>query len=234
MKSLAVKKIDADKIRKDIKEITGRLREIKGEVDSKLVRLTNLVLTVRDKKLYREWKDPSTRRPFTSFDSWLRNDIEESRASVYRFIAVREHLGDISDKTLEGIGSTKCFELVKIAREKPALLGKFVKELESNPETPLYTLQQQVTNTLAGSHLDSGKYERWEFAVRTEDAPYIVKALAVMQAMGAVDNPETAAGRGQHLVVMCQEYLTERGPAMVLKTLEKSGAFSNTPFEVEG
>jgi hypothetical protein len=86
---------------------------------------------------------------------------------------------------------------------------------------------------LAGSHPDSGRYDRIEFAVKTEDAAYVFKALAVMQALEAVDNSETAAGRGVHLVSLAQEYLSGRDQTKILKKLEEAGAFSKSAFAVE-
>jgi len=233
MSAAIVKQSEADKIRKEIHEIRDELRSMRSRGERKIVRLANLVATVQTKKLYKMWRDPSTRKAYTTFGSWMHAEIQESRASVYRFIGVREHLKEIPNETLEEFGSTKCFELVKVAREKPAMLPHFVKALKKNPEIPLYTLQQQVTNTLAGAHMDSGRYERFDFAVRVEEAITITKALAVMQAIEAVQNPETAAGRGIHLVSICEEYLSGNKETKVLAQLEKAGAFSKAVFEVE-
>jgi hypothetical protein len=231
--ALAKTKIDSDKIRKEIQELTGRLREIKGEAEHKIVRLANQVFLVQKHELYLHWKDPATGKLYTGFDSWLRAEVSESRSSVYRFLGIKEHLSDVPDETLEKIGSSRCFELVRVAREKPSMLPRFLKDLEKDPEIPLFTIQQRVVNTLAGSHPDSGRYDRIEFAVKVEDAPYVFKALAVMQALEAVDNPETAAGRGQHLISLAQEYLSGREQTKILKKLEEAGAFSKSAFAIE-
>jgi hypothetical protein len=228
----ALARVDGDKIRKEIQDLTGRLREIKDEQEHKIIRLTNRVYTVQKQELYLKWKDPATNKFYVGFDQWLRAEIRESRASIYRFLGVKKYLNDVSDETLEKIGGSKCFELVRVAREKPSMLPKFLKDLEKNPEIPLFTIQQRVVNTLAGVHPDSGRYERIEFAVRSEDASYIFKALAVIQAIEAVDNPESATGRGVHLLSIFQDYLSGREQAKILKKLEEAGAFSKSAFAI--
>jgi len=228
----ALAKIDSDKIRKEIQELTGRLRELKDEGEHKIIRLTNRVFLVQKHELYLKWKDPATSKFYTSFDQWIKAEIRESRASVYRFLGVKHHLVNVSDETLEKIGSSKCFELVRVAREKPAMLPRFLKDLEKDPDIPLFTIQQRVVNTLAGAHPDSGRYDRIEFAVKSEDSPYVFKALAVIQAIEAVDNPDTAAGRGTHLVSILQDYLSGMEQTKILKKLEEAGAFSKSAFAI--
>lgn len=225
-------KIDSSKIRKEIQTLSARLHAIREEADHGLVRLSNLVYTVQQKQLFREWVDPNTKKPFTSFETWIKVDTGQSKASIYRFIGVKEHL-KFADSTLESLGACKCFELVKVAKEKPKILSRLVDHLKKNPDIPLYTVQQLATNAIHGRSWDSGTYERIDFAVKTEDAPVVRKALAVMQAVDGVDHPETAAGRGTLLVSILQDYLSGHEEAKVLTKLEKAGAFNNSSFIVE-
>jgi hypothetical protein len=224
---------NSDAIRKQIQELTSWLRETRDKADKKIVTLAILVTKVQQQKLYKEWKDPHTKKFYKTFGGWMHAEIKESRANVYRFIGVREHLKNIPDKKLEEIGNTRCFELVKIARDKPSMLGRFIKAIEKKPDMPVITLRTMVANTLAGGGFDSGQYDSIEFVVKREDAPYVHKALAVMQAVDAVSNPETPSGRGVHLIGLCQEYLSGREQVSILKRLEEAGAFSHAAWKIE-
>jgi hypothetical protein len=221
-------------IRKEIKELSTWLLSTHEEAQHKMVRLANLVATVQKKQLWREWKNPKTGKLFTTFDSWIDIELRQSKASVYRFIGVKEHL-DLPDSTLEMIGKSRCFELVKVAKEKPKLLPRIVQEIKKNPDMPVFTLQQIVTNAIAGHHFDSGEYQRLDFAIKVEDIKEVNQAFMVMQAIEPVKNPEAASGRGLHLVNLCREYLSGKEERKVLKRLEDGGAFKNgnTNFEIE-
>jgi hypothetical protein len=221
-------------LRKEIKELVGELAEIREKVEHKVVRLSNLVHKVQKGQLFREWTNPETKKQFTSFEDWIRVDVKQSKASVYRFIGVKEHL-KLPDETLELIGTSRCFELIKVAKEKPKLLPRIVQEIKKNPNMPVFTLQQIVTNAIAGHHFDSGEYQRLDFAIKVEDVKEVNQAFAVMQAIEPVKNPEAASGRGLHLVNLCREYLSGKEERRVLKRLEDAGAFKNgnTNFEIE-
>lgn len=222
-------------LRKEIKDLADELQELHDKVEHKLVRLSNLVHKVQQKQLFREWINSETKKPFKSFEDWIKVDVRQSKASVYRFIGVKTHL-KLPDKTLEMIGTSRCFELVKVAKDKPKQLARIVKEIEKKPDMPLFTLQQMVTNVMSGQHFDSGEYRRWEFAVKVEDETDVVKAFAVLQAMDPVKNPEAPSGRGLHLVNLCQDLLCGREEREILKRLEKAGAFTNgnaTNFKIE-
>ena len=81
--------------------------------------------------------------------------------------------------------------------------------------------------------MDSGDYIRLEVAIKVEDEKYIRQALAVMQTLEAVKNPESATGRGLHLVALCQNYLSGPQETHVLKQLEEAGAFNNSFGKIE-
>lgn len=225
---------DSSALRKKIQDLAKELQEMHNKAEGKLVQLSNLVFQVREKQLFREWNNPETKKPFKGFQEWLSVDVKQSRANVYRLLGVREHL-KVSDKTLETIGPSRSYELVRVAREKPKLLKRFIDKIKEDPDIPVYTVQQMVTSALSGSHFDSGEYDRLDFAVKVEDAPIVIKAFAVMQALEPVQNPETPAGRGLHLVSFCQEYLSGRVERDTLKQLEEAGAFKNgnTNFKIE-
>jgi hypothetical protein len=234
MTAAAMVKVSSLKLRKEIQDLANDLQSIEKEAESKLVRLSNLVHEVQQKQLFREWIDSKTKKPFKSFEDWIKRDVRQSKSSVYRFIGVKEHLR-LPNATLELIGKSRCFELVKVAKEKPKMLGRIVKEIEKHPDMPVYQVQQMATQVLNDAHFDSGSYERFDFAIRVEDVPDIRKAFAVMQAQEPVKNPEAAAGRGMHLVSLCQDYLSRAPERKVLKRLEEAGAFQNgnTNFKIE-
>lgn len=222
-------------IRKEIVGLVTELHDMREKADKKLVRLSDLVHKVQKEQLFRNWTNPKTRKLFTSFEDWIREDVRQSKASVYRFIGVKEHL-KLPDSTLEKIGASRCFELVKVAKEKPKMLQRIVKEIDKNPDLPLFTLQQMVTSVLSGGHFDSGQYERIDFAVKVEDSDDVHKAFVVMQSMEPVKNPEAASGRGLHLLNLCQEFLSQKEARAALKRLEDAGAFKvngNSNFRIE-
>jgi hypothetical protein len=223
-------------LRKQIRELADELAEIREKAEHKVVRLANLVHRVQKTQVFREWINPQTKKPFTSFEDWIKVDVRQSKSSVYRFIGVKEHLNKhVSDETLEMIGESRCFELVKIAKEKPKQLTRIVKEIEKNPKMTVFALQQMTANVLEGNHFDSGQYERLDFAVKVEDAVEVKQAFAVMQALEPVKNPDAASGRGLHLVNLCREYLSGKEERKALRRLEDAGAFKNgnTNFEIE-
>jgi hypothetical protein len=226
MTATALVKSSSLKIRQEIIDLADEFQKLQKDAQSKLVRLSNLVHKVQKDQLFREWINPKTKKAFTSFENWIKVDVRQSKSSVYRFIGVKEHL-NLPDKTLELIGPSRCFELVKVAKEKPKMLQKIVKAIEANPEIPVYTVQQMATNVLAGSNFDSGNYDRLDFAVRVEDVHEIHQAFAVMQSMEPVKFPDTPTGRGMHLLNLCQDFLSRPKERQVLKRLEDAGAFKN-------
>lgn len=236
MTAAALAKPEANSaLRKEIRELSNELAEIREKVEHKVIRLSNLVHKVQKGQLFRKWVNPQTKKLFTSFEDWIKVDVKQSKSSVYRFIGVKEHLGKIPDDTLEMIGESRCFELVKVAKEKPKQLSRIVKEIEKNPKMTLFSLQQMTTNAIAGHNFDSGQYERLDFAIKVEDVKEVNQAFAVMQALEPVKNPEKASGRGLHLVNLCREYLSGKEERQTLKRLEEAGAFKNgnTNFEIE-
>jgi hypothetical protein len=225
-----ITKAQAEKILDEVDELLERYDKNNHDNEFIVVRVANQIIRIRDNKLFIYRRDPKTRKAFTTFTAYLRSRAHGSRSSVYRFLGVKKHLGDVPSETLEKFGQTKCYELAKVARDKPDLLGNFLKDTA----VPLYTLKQQVTNVLAGHHFDSGAYERIEFAVKTEDVLFISKGLAVLQSMEAVEDPETAVGRGKHLVSVFQEFLSVPAHAKVLRKLEEAGEFAkNVDFDVD-
>jgi hypothetical protein len=221
-------------LRKEIKDLSNELVEIREKVEHKVVRLSNLVHKVQKSQVFRQWVNPQTKKFFTSFEDWIRIDVKQSKSTVYRFIGVKEHL-KLPDETLEMIGESRCFELVKVAKEKPKQLSRIVKEIEKNPKMTVFALQQMTANAIAGHHFDSGEFRRWDFAIKVEDEVEVKQAFAVMQAMEPVKNPDAASGRGLHLVNLCREYLSGKEERKTLKRLEDAGAFKNgnTNFEIE-
>ena len=230
-----VTKIDSTKIRKEILDLAKEVRDLRDKAENKILQLTNLVFTVREKQLFREWINPKTKKKFKTFDDWLEVDTGQSKATVYRLLRVKDNL-KLSDARLEKIGPSRCYEIERIARDKPSLLPKFIKKIEDNPDIPVYAVKQMVANVLAGGHFDSGEYSRWEFAVKVEDEDDIRNTFAVMQAIEPVQNPDSPSGRGLHLLALCQEYLSGRPQREMLKKLEAAGAFSkngNSNFVID-
>jgi hypothetical protein len=228
----AIAKADTQKIRKEVLELSKWLIETKELADRKIVRLTNLVYRVQHGQIFRDWINPKTKKPFKAFQEWIEAEVGVSRAQVYRLIDVKEHLKNISDKDAEEIGSSRLFEIVKVAKTQPKLLSKVVAAAK---KSSLYDVKQMVTNVVAAGHFDSGNYIRFEYAVKDEDADTIFKAFTVMQALGPVKNPENPAGRGLHLLAMCHDYLLGEKEQETLGKLEKAGAFKNgnTDFKIE-
>jgi hypothetical protein len=234
MTAAAMVKASSLKLRKEIQDLANDLQGIEADAEKKLVKLSNLVHRVQKSQCFREWINPKTRKPFTSFEDWVRIDVKQSKSSVYRFIGVKEHL-KLSDETIEKIGKSRCFELVRVAKERPKELHKIVREIEKHPDTPVYAVTQMATQVLNDAHFDSGQYEKFSFAVKAEEAQDVRRAFLVMQTMEPVKNPESDSGKGYHLVALCQDFLSRPQERKVLKRLEDAGAFKNghTSFVME-
>src|SRR5437899_7820553 len=227
-------KVDADKIRSEIQAIAGELERTRMEAETKIVRLANLVYEVQRHQLFRQWNDATTGKPFTTFDTWIKAEVKQSKVQVYRLIGVREHLKEIPDETLEKLGNSKCFELARVAKSKPSFVPRLLKELEKRPDMPVYELSQRVANILADGRFDSKSYERFTFAVKAEEAVFVEKALMVEHSVEPVAQFDSDSGRGSLLVAICQNFITDENNAKRLEKLEQSGAFGkNSAFKVE-
>jgi hypothetical protein len=229
------KSINVEKLFKEIAEYDGRLVVNDAQRERDVVGLANRTFLVQKYQLFRLRINPATKKKYATFTEWISNEVHSSRASNFRFLGVKKYLSEVPNETLEEIGKSRCFELAKVGREKPSLLPRFLKEIEKHPEIPVVSLHNMVANSLAGGTFDSGRYEEISFVVKAEDLAYVKKALAVMQAMEAVENPDTAAGRGVHLVSLSQEFLSGKEESKILKQLEAAGAFNGkSAFKVEG
>jgi len=227
-------KVDADKIRSEIQAIAGELERTRMEAETKIVRLANLVYEVQRHQLFRQWNDAATGKPFTTFDTWIKAEVKQSKVQVYRLIGVREHLKDVPDETLEKLGNSKCFELARVAKSKPSFVPRLLKELEKRPDMPVYELQQRVSSMLSDGRYDSKAYERYTFAVRVEDVPFVEKALLVENSIEPVTHFDSDSGRGSLLVAICQDFITDEHNRKRLAQLEEAGAFGkNAAFKIQ-
>lgn len=226
--------LNAAKIFKEIEQDVADLKASDAVRDKKIVHLANNVFLVRENKLWKSRISKKTRKTYASFGNWLGAEVLESRSSVYRFLSARKYLTSVPNETLEKIGNSKCFELARLGREKPELLPRFLKEVVKRPEIQVVSLHNMVENSIAGGKFDSGQYESIQFTVKVEDLDVIHKALAVIQAQEAVDNPSTASGRGVHLVSICQEFLSGDDERKILANLKEAGAFDKLgDFKIE-
>lgn len=226
--------INAVKIFKEIEDDVADLKANDARREKKIVHLATNVYKVREHKLWKQRKDKTTRRFYTSFGAWLAAEVMESRASVYRFLIAKKYLGSIPHETLEKIGNSRCFELARLGRERAELLPRFVREVLKRPDIQVVSLRNMVENSIAGGKFDSGQYESISFTVKAEDLAYVEKAMAVMQSLEAVENPESASGRGAHLISLCQEYLSGDEESKILANLEEAGAFDKSGgFKIE-
>lgn len=232
--ALAIPKgLNVEKLFKEIADLDSRQVVNEAEQERTIPALASRAFLVGKYRLFTLRKNPATKKNYRTFSEWLASEVHSSRSGAFRFFGVIKYLETVPSETLEEIGKSRCFELAKVGREKPSLLPRFLKEIQKHPEIPVVSLHNMVANSLAGGSFDSGRYEEICFVVKSEDVPYVRKALAVMQAMEAVENPDTAAGRGVHLVGICQDYLSGNQENKILKKLEEGGAFSGTPFRVE-
>ena len=234
MAQIIPKSINVEKLFKEIADLDSRLVVNEAERERTIPALASRAFLVGKYRLFRLRKNPATKKNYTTFTEWLAGEVHSSRSSTFRFLGVIKYLADVPSETLEEIGNSRCFELAKVGRDKPSLLPRFLKEIEKHPEIPVVSLRNMVANSLAGGSFDSGRYEEICFVVKSEDMAYVKKALAVMQAMEAVENPETAAGRGVHLISLAQNFLSGKEESKILKSLEAAGAFNGkSAFKVE-
>jgi hypothetical protein len=231
--SKGLTKLSPDELRALLREDTAWARANQREREWRDLRIAWSILRIRDKMCWREWQSAETKKKFETFTQWLAEECQiGGRSKVYDLMGVVENLKLPPEKLLE-FGKTKCYELVKVAKNRPKQLAKMVSYLEKNPELPVDEVKQSVANVLSGQAMGSRKFVRVELLVAQDAIPTFRKGIAVMQAISPVSEPQSAIGQGLLLSKVCQEYLSGKVETKVLKELEAAGAFETTRFQLE-
>lgn len=217
-------------VRQRIKETREWIARIGKEAQKRWMRLGSDLQIVRDKVLWKDWRDGKGRK-FPTFDDYVQSEVGVSKSKVYYLLSVADNL-KLPPARLEDLGKTKCYELARVAQERPKEFPRILQRIEKDPEMTVNEVRDIVESAIAGRAVEH--YTRLDFAVKEGDVQTIVEALAVMQAQEPVENSDSASGRGVHLVNICREYLTDEEAIEVLKGLKKAGFFKKVPFELEG
>lgn len=228
--------LSATDIRKEIHELRDWFKSSSAEGQRKWMRMGKLLVKVREEGYWKEWKGPKGER-YTLFDDYMELEVGISKSKGYALLSVIDYL-KLPAAKLEELGKSKCYELARLAREKPKSLGHVLERIEKESQKGPISIERvktMVSVTLEGSHLPNGHYVTLDFLLREGDQFGVVsRALQVLQAEEPVESPTGSAARGVHLVSLCQEFLTEESHKKTEKQLEKAGAFKpNTNFILE-
>ena len=220
-----------EEIRAQVKEEAEWFRVTGREAQRRWMKLGNLLQVVRDRVLWKDWK--ANGKTFQTFDHYVEEEVGVSKSKVYMMLGVVDHLSKkLSHTRMEELGKTRCYELARLAAERPKQLDRVLQKVENNPNIPVNEVRDIVEAAIENRAYE--RFQRLEFAVKEGDVATVIEALAVMQAGEPVENPDSASGRGVHLVNVCREYLSGEEETRVLKELKKNGFFKKVPFELEG
>ena len=226
-------KLSPEKLRELLLEDAKWSRENDREREWRDLRMAWSTLQIRDNAWWRQWVSKETKKKFVTFTQWVEEECQfGGRSKVYSLMDIVENLKLPPEKLME-FGKTKCYELARVARNKPKALARTITYLQNNPELSVDEVKQSVANVLAGQAMGSRKFVSIELTVPQDEVVYIRKALAVMQAITPAKEPETAVGMGLLAARICQEYLSGKVETKVLKELEAAGAFETTRFKLE-
>jgi hypothetical protein len=219
-------------LRQQIRDEAAWFKTTGGEAQKRWMKLAHLLCTARNSSAWKDWKKKDG-KCFQTFDDYIETEVGVSKSKGYMMMDVVDHLKLPAPK-LEELGKTRCYELARAAREKPKSFGRVLEKVRKNPEMTVGEVKTLVDAHIAGRSLHTERYARIEFVVKDDDMQTVEEALAVMQAQEPVDIPDSAFGRGVHLISIAQEYLSGEEETKILKELKKSGFFRKTPFQLEG
>ena len=232
---MATEIVKVEEVRAEIKDLVKWFKENSSLGQKKWMRLAHLLRDVRDNQMWKEWKAGSGKK-FATFDDYVEGEVGISKSKAYYMLDVVDHLkSQMSARDMEQIGKTACYELARVAKDKPKAFDRVLAKVKKNPDMPIGQIKNIVSAALEGRALDAGDYERVEFLVKGADYLVVMKALTVMQTDDPVERPDGPFGRGVHLVSMCQEILSDEHYRAIYKKLDKAGAFDNknSPFVIE-
>lgn len=210
----------ADAVRAQLLSDLEWFRNVTREGEKNWMRVAKNVALIRDNEWWRHWKSKSSKKSFTSFHDWLQHDAGPTRSTCYHLLDVAGNLKSLSQKQKESLGKSKCYELARVAREKPKLLASTIAKAE---KVTVDEVKKIVSATLAGHHLEASKFVRMEFLLPPDDAKNIRLALVVAANMEGKPMPmETTVQAGYRLAEICQEFLTGEKQIQVKKLLKKA------------
>jgi hypothetical protein len=227
--------LSATDIRKEIHQLRDWFRESSAEGQRKWMRMGKLLVKVRDEGYWKGWKGPRN-ESYSLFDEYVEKEVGISKSKAYALLSVCDNL-KLPMSQLEELGKSACYELSRLAREKPKSLIRVLERIEKESEKGPVNLQRvrtMVSIALDGSSSLNGSYTTLDFLLREDQVKVVIRALTVLQAEDPLESPSGPAARGVHLVSLCQEFLTEESHKKTEKQLEKAGAFKpNTNFQLE-
>ena len=163
-----------------------------------------------------------------------------SRAKVYSLLRMARAYRGVPERTVMALGYCRANELARISEYRQDDHAKepnktFLKAIDKTLKNRMDVneVKLMVDNALAGEHLDSRHYLSLELSIKSEDYPSVAKAIAVAQARTPLENPDSPAANGIHIVDICKDYLLDPASVKILKQLEEAGAFGNGRFLVE-
>ena len=176
-------------------------------------------------------------KPFSIVDAVLDLRLEDyqmvmSRGKIYGLMRLSESFNGVPVAKLVELGYSRANELARLHKTLPKILPKAIDKVISR-NMPVREVKVMVANSLAGEHLDSGRYEIMELSIKSEDYMDVRKALVVAQARTPLETPDGQSADGQHVVEICREYLQDPASEKVLKQLEEAGAFKKRRLQVE-
>src|ERR1700719_1746251 len=135
--------LSATDIRKEIHQLRDWFRESSTEGQRKWMRMGKLLVKVRDEGYWEGWKGPRN-ESYGTFDDYVEGEVGISKSKAYALLAVCDHL-KLPISRLEDLGKSVCYELVKLAKEKPKSLQRVVDRIEKESEKGPVNLQRVRT-----------------------------------------------------------------------------------------
>jgi hypothetical protein len=212
---------EASALRQQVREHVASLQKALAEVETRWMQLADAVYEIQLKGYWRLYSD-SKGASYPSFDAWIDAECTVKHSTVFSVLRVRRTLdGKLDRNTIERLGRSRCYELVKVAESKPRELQPLVDKVLSSEWTCQQT-KQAVANVVRGFHYDDGGFKILEFHIPAADVETVEQAILVGQATEPCQNPDSEAARGIHLVSICQEFLLDPNNSDVLKQFRQA------------
>ena len=157
---------DVDKEKQELLECEEIIKLSIKQSESKFLTLGEALVNIRDKKLYRKSKYPT-------FELYILNTFEMSKATAYRIIQVYEYTKSRTGATFENYTYSQIVEIVTIPEEDTALLAKITPEMSRRQIQKLkhdyFLLKQQQSKPTVISQNETPKVKKTNENITYED-----------------------------------------------------------------
>lgn len=227
MKPDALDKLSLPELKKRCTQTAHEIRDAMQGMEKTLMVAGDLIYQVQTRMAWDKWGFPN----FTAWSEWFQRESGMSHGKFYSVLGTRQALGQYNGRVLERLGSTKAYQLSRLAKKKPKMLQKAVELVLSTPGITTHEVEQKVDSLIAGEGISGQRLKLFKVLVLAEDLECIIHTFKVMQFLDPIENvdPDSDFARGIHLKSLCDEM---RSNENFIKA-EKEFSLAEEAFEVQ-